>query len=364
MQEYLRLFQELLARIESVSSRLDLAGKKTELELLRAKTLATDFWQDERQAQEVFKMISPLENTVTLIESLIKRTKEWIELVEMSQAEAEPEEKFITEVSDVLMALTKEVDAAEIQLFLSGPYDRGNAIISIHSGQGGTEAQDWAEMLLRMYMRYLERKGWKHDLVEETRGDEAGIKSATIMVYGQLAYGFLKHEAGTHRLVRLSPFNADKLRQTSFALVEVLPQIDDAQAVNIREEDLDWSFFRAGGKGGQNVNKVSTAVRLVHIPSKIVVEARTERYQEQNRKYALALLTAQLWKIEEEKRRDTIDSLKGNKMASWGTQIRNYVLHPYQLVKDLRTQVETSDTTGVLDGDLYLFIAAEVKLAS
>ena len=290
-------------------------------------------------------------------QGLQNRTAELLELLEMAMAENEA--SVAAEVAESTAELSRELEELEFQLQLSGPYDRGPALLAVHAGAGGTEAQDWAQMLLRMYLRWAERHRYKSELLDESEGEEAGLKSATIEVRGALAYGYLKSERGVHRLVRLSPFDQAHRRHTSFVLVEVMPLVESDVVVDIRPDDLKLDTFRSGGPGGQNVNKVNTAVRLTHLPSGIVVSCSTERSQLQNRETAMKMLRSKLLEIELEKREREHAALKGEHVdAAWGNQIRNYVLHPYRLVKDERTGLETSNTSTVLDGEIDEFIKA------
>ena len=331
--------EELKKRVSALVEKLQVEEKRRKIRELEAESIKPSFWQNNQAAAEKMRELSDLQK----------------ELEEVEHLQLLVQEKNSKEAEDLLNKL-------EVFLYLSGKCDQGGAIMSIHAGQGGVEAMDWTEMLYRMYTRYFERKGWKFDVIEEQPGEEAGLKNVTLSVNGKFVYGYLKGEAGVHRLVRQSPFNADNLRQTSFALVEVLPQIEDAGDVEIKEDELEWDFFRSGGHGGQNVNKVSTAVRLKHKPTGLVVTAQSERYQGQNREHALKILRAKLWLLQEEERKKQEQALKGGyKTPGWGNQIRSYVLHPYHMVKDLRTNYETSQTEAVLDGDLDSFIDAQLR---
>lgn len=331
--------EELKKRALTILEKLDVEGKRKQFRELEASSMHADFWSDHEKAAGVMKQMSQLQKEIEEADMLAL-------LIESGTEEE----------------VAREVKRLEFALYLSGPHDRENAILLLHAGQGGTEAMDWTAMLYRMYTRFCERKGWDVEEIDYTPGEEAGIKSVTIEVSGRFAYGLLKAEAGVHRLVRQSPFNADNLRQTSFAMVEVIPLLSGDITIDIKEDDLVWEFYRSGGKGGQNVNKVSTAVRLKHIPTGIVVTCQSERYQGQNREYALKLLKSKLFIMEEEKRKAEELKVKGGyKTPGWGNQIRSYVLHPYHMVKDVRSGYETSATERVLDGDIEDFVMEYLK---
>jgi len=339
--------ETLIANCQKLLLDSKLAEKKASILAIEKESERAGFWQQD-SAQQKMQWLSSLQKEVKALEKIEKLAEDLEAAIELELTQD------IKKISRDLEKLFKE---AELKQYLSGKYDRSHAILSIHPGQGGTEAMDWAEMIKRMYQRYFERKAWKYRFVSEIRGEDAGIKEAVFEIEEDYAYGYLKGEQGTHRLVRQSPFNADNLRQTSFALVEVLPILDQQNDIEIKDVDLEWNFTRAGGAGGQSVNKTNSAVELTHIPSGITVKCREERSQIQNRERAIKMLKAKLAKIEEEKFENELQSAKGqHQNASWGTQIRNYVLHPYQLIKDTRTQVETSQSNEVLDGDLDQFV--------
>ena len=331
--------EDLQQRIKNVLEKLNVLEKRQKIREIEAESTLPDFWKDHKSATLKMKEMSTLQGEIAKVEK-------------------------ITDLSSAgnLAEAEKLLDELEVLLYFKGDYDSGSAIMELHAGQGGVEAMDWTNMLYRMYTRFFDKKGWAHEIIDETPGEEAGLKSVTVQVAGEYAYGFLKGEAGVHRLVRQSPFNADNLRQTSFALVEVLPEIEESAIIELKDEDLDWDFYRSGGHGGQNVNKVSTAVRLKHIPTGIVVTAQAQRYQGQNREYALKILRAKLWLLQEEERKKQEANLKGGyKTPGWGNQIRSYVLHPYKMVKDLRTNYETGNAESVLDGNLDEFIDEELR---
>jgi len=327
---------------------------------LEQKAAAPAFWDTPDVAQRDMQRLSGLREEVSFWHGLSRRAADALELWQLASEEADM--KVLADLEGEARALAAELDQAEFRLLLSREHDESDAILALHAGAGGTEAQDWAAMLLRMYLRWAEQKGFRAEVVDSLPGEEAGFKRAAISIQGRYAYGYLRSERGVQRLVRLSPFDAAHRRHTSFALVEVWPDLGDNVEVDINPEDIKVEVFRSSGAGGQNVQKNATAVRLIHIPTGIVATCQNERSQMQNREFAMKILRGRLYELERAKREEEQARLKGEHVdAGWGNQIRSYVLHPYNMVKDLRTDHETANTTAVLDGDLGPFMEAYLK---
>lgn len=348
-----RTYQQVLAELWDQAHIDSLQQQMTEL---AAQMQTPDFWQDSQAAGKVSKKHGVLQ----------QRLEPWLslkqELDDIEELLAMDDDSVISEVHLQLDEIQHKLDDLRQSLRYSGAYDYHDTIVSIYAGAGGTDAQDWAAMLMRMYVRWAENQKYKVVIIDESVGDEAGIKSVTLEINGDLSYGKLKNEHGVHRLVRLSPFNADSLRQTSFAKVEVMPKIDQPEEAEIDEKELKIDVYRSGGKGGQSVNTTDSAVRITHLPTGISVAIQNERSQLQNKETAMTILRSRLIRLQMEQHLERLADLKGvSQSAEWGNQIRNYVLHPYKLVKDLRTGVETSDTEAVLNGQIDAFIAAPVR---
>lgn len=344
-------------RLPALWCVFDLPSKEREITALEKEASEPSFWDSTRAAQHKMRRLSSLKDEVESWRNLDGKAASLDELLTLSIQEKDS--SLLDTFSQELVEIQETLAELEFKLVLSGPYDDRNAIMALHAGAGGVESQDWASMLMRMYMRWAERRGFKGELLDVSVGEEAGVKSAVVQISGQNAYGYLKAERGVHRLVRLSPFDADHARHTSFALIEVMPEVEEGVDVTIQPDDLKIDVFRAGGAGGQSVQKNSTAVRITHLPTGIKVSCQNERSQHQNKEYAMRILMSRLVERELEEKAKQMAKLKGDHISpEWGNQIRSYVLHPYKMVKDHRTNFETSDADGVLDGEVDDFMRA------
>ncbi|MEX0800642.1 MAG: peptide chain release factor 2 [Dehalococcoidia bacterium] len=360
MQETRQALQELQQRIQHVLQRLDVPKLEREIEELERESARPDFWDDSSQAQKVMRRLSDAREQVEVWREVEAKIGEARELLQL--AESESDEALAAAVAADVDKLAARLESMELSLALSGEYDRRDAILAIHAGAGGTDSQDWTEILLRMYLRWAEKRGYQTAILDMTSGEEAGVKSVTVEMAGRDAYGYLRAERGVHRLVRISPYDASHARHTSFALVEVMPQVESAAEVDLSPDDLRIDVFRASGKGGQNVQKNATAVRITHLPTGITVSCQNERSQHRNRESAMKVLEARLLERRLAQEAEQKSKLKGEHVsAAWGNQIRSYVLHPYKMVKDHRTGYETSDAEGVLDGDIDELLRAYQK---
>ena len=358
IEELRQMSADMSNRIAHLHEFLGIEALQEEFKELEAKMAAPDFWDHKEAAQETVGKFSATRNVLDPFVQLEQSIAGLAEAVEMAAEEPE----FLPDAESDALRISKELDKYEILSFLSGKFDRKNMYLTIHAGAGGTESCDWCSMLLRMFRRFIERRNWKDEVIDFQPGDEAGVKSVTLHVTGEFAYGYCKGENGVHRLVRISPFDSNARRHTSFCSVEIFPEIDDDIDIEINESDLRVDTYRSSGAGGQHVNTTDSAVRITHIPTGIVVNCQNERSQHKNRATAMKMLKAKLYEREEAARRAEADAKRDEREDNgWGSQIRSYVLQPYQMVKDLRTEVQTSDTAGVLDGDLDMFIEAWLK---
>ena len=354
---YKQKLRDLGPELDKLSAALDIESAKQEAARLEDETAQDGFWNDLERSQKVQMRLKQLQNKITRQEKLISSWEDLTTLCEMGQEEDDAD--ILEELKSEFAELEERVEETRMTTLLSGEYDNSNAILQFHAGAGGTEAQDWAQMLYRMYTRWAERHGFVYKILDYEEGDEAGIKSAAISIEGENAYGLLKSENGVHRLVRVSPFDANARRQTSFAAIEVMPELENDDSVEIREEDIEMQVYRASGAGGQHVNKTSSAVRLIHKPTGIVVASQQERSQFQNKDNCMKMLRAKLLELKAQQHAEKISDIKGVQMKiEWGSQIRSYVFMPYQMVKDTRTGFETSNIDGVMDGDLDGFLNA------
>ncbi|MDO4617972.1 MAG: peptide chain release factor 2 [Clostridia bacterium] len=361
--EYRLRLQGMEKSISDLKESLDIEGTRKEIEELEAQSAAPDFWDDMENSQKVLQKTKQLKDKVERYNQLHGAWEDALVLCDL--ANEENDEGMLPEVKSAVEAVISDCEKMTLETLLSGHYDKNNAIITLHAGAGGTEAQDWCEMLLRMYQMYAQKNGYTVSTLDMLPGDDAGVKSATISITGLNAYGYLKAEKGVHRLVRISPFDASGRRHTSFASIEVMPEITDDIEIDIRTEDLKVDTYRASGAGGQHINKTDSAVRITHIPTGVVVACQTQRSQHQNREYAMRMLKSKLAEIAEQQQKEKIEDIKGvQKEIAWGSQIRSYVFHPYTMVKDHRTSYEVGNIQAVMDGDLEGFINAYLKAAS